>query len=309
MKIVLSLCFIFYSYIFAQYQQVRVGTIDKHYNITYEQVKQIIFDIENILEAQIGINLFDYDERGKAVEFVYMPPSQKKQNIEHSIKLLEKKLERLQKLQTKLINKRDTLLEKENKVVQRKRKLDVDINDLNEQIKQLNNNSSISKEEFSKKSEQLKNKQRKLKFKINRFNQLNRNYEVALNAYNQLVVGYEFQVKEYNKLQRELETLVRSSPEIQGAAKGYKQIVYSTFEKDGAFMTRKEEKIFMEKIEIYGFESLAHLRAILAHEILHLIGVGHTQSKGALMNPILQENQVQNLQLTQKDIENINKMF
>ena len=65
----------------------------------------------------------------------------------------------------------------------------------------------------------------------------------------------------------------------------------------------------MEKIEIYGFESLDHLKAILAHELLHLVGVGHVESKGSLMNPILQNEQVLNLYLSSDDIEEVRSSF
>lgn len=65
----------------------------------------------------------------------------------------------------------------------------------------------------------------------------------------------------------------------------------------------------MNKIEIYGFESLSELKAILAHEIAHLVGVPHIQEQGALMNPILQKNQKQNLNLTYDDILNFKEHF
>ena len=65
----------------------------------------------------------------------------------------------------------------------------------------------------------------------------------------------------------------------------------------------------MDKIEIYGFDDLNSLKAILAHEIGHLVGVGHIEQQGALMNPILQENQIANLELTPADMEEFEKSF
>jgi predicted Zn-dependent protease len=65
----------------------------------------------------------------------------------------------------------------------------------------------------------------------------------------------------------------------------------------------------MNKIEIYGFESKDELKAILAHELAHLLGIPHIDAKGSLMNPILQENQIEQLSLSKKDIINFKKNF
>lgn len=47
----------------------------------------------------------------------------------------------------------------------------------------------------------------------------------------------------------------------------------------------------------------------MAHEIGHLVGVPHIDAKNALMNPILQDNQIENLSLTQEDIRNFKENF
>lgn len=65
----------------------------------------------------------------------------------------------------------------------------------------------------------------------------------------------------------------------------------------------------MNKIEVYGFDSKNELKAILAHEITHLVGIPHIEVKDALMNPILQENQINLLSLSKSDIINFKKFF
>lgn len=97
--------------------------------------------------------------------------------------------------------------------------------------------------------------------------------------------------------------------EVKGVAKGYTQITMKTFRKNGKTYTKKIEKSFMQNIEIYGFESLEHLRAILAHELGHLVGLGHIEVEGALMHPILQGNQIQKLELTYDDVQIFNSEF
>ena len=66
----------------------------------------------------------------------------------------------------------------------------------------------------------------------------------------------------------------------------------------------------MEKIEIYGFDgNTDQLKAVLAHEIGQLVGVNHIEKKGALMNPILQSNQIVKMELTQDDVKAFNHVF
>ena len=309
MKKIFGILLFFYGTLFADFQKVKVGFIDPSFDITKVQVEQLLRTIEKELEAQIGLNLFDYDPEGKPIDFIYMAPSQKKQNIQSSINKLQRSFSQIEQFAKRLTQKRQKVLEKEKDVVERKKSLDRQIVQLNNKIDQFNNLKKTNEKEFHSSKKRLETEQKKLQTRINKWNQANRNYEVYLNAYNQQVIDYRLRVKSYNRLQRALETLVRTSPEIQGAAKGYKKVVYNSFEKDGNIFIDKKQTTIMEKIEIYGFESLAHLKAILAHELLHLVGIGHTQSKGALMNPILQENQVQYLQLNSADIKIIKEVF
>lgn len=50
-------------------------------------------------------------------------------------------------------------------------------------------------------------------------------------------------------------------------------------------------------------------KAVLAHEIAHLVGICHIEKQGALMNPILQSNQVVRMELTPDDIKAFNQVF
>ena len=309
MKKILIILLGFYCYMSADFQKLKVGVIDPRYGITPNQVKTLFLQIEDELESQTDMNLFDYAEDGKPIDFIYMPPSKKKQNIERSIQTLEKRFKSIGRLQERLVAKQKRVLEKENEVIKRKKTLDISILALNKEIEKFNKGGQSSHEAVAEQRAIIDKKQRKLKMRIDKWKQLNRNYEVNLNAYNQSVIDYRFKVKQYNQMQRKLEILVRASPEVQGVAKGYKQVVYKTFQKGGNTFIDKQELNIMEKIEIYGYESLAHLKAILAHELLHMVGMGHIDVKGALMNPILQNNQVEKLQLTQQDIDLIRDSF
>lgn len=83
-----------------------------------------------------------------------------------------------------------------------------------------------------------------------------------------------------------------------------------TYYQDGKKIVEKENRDEMEKIEIYGFDgNMNQLKAVLAHEIAHLVGINHIEKQGALMNPILQSNQVERMELTPDDIKAFNQLF
>jgi len=101
----------------------------------------------------------------------------------------------------------------------------------------------------------------------------------------------------------------RGFKKVKGNAIGLKQVTSKVFYKNGKRVKEKSVKNIMNKIEVYGFESKNELKAILAHEIAHLVGIPHIEVKDALMNPILQKNQINQLSLTQSDISNFKKNF
>ena len=96
---------------------------------------------------------------------------------------------------------------------------------------------------------------------------------------------------------------------INGRTFGFQETTLKTSYINNKEVKEKSIKNSMTKIEIYGFDSIEHLKIILAHEIAHLLGVPHINVKGALMNPILQEEQKEKLFLTLEDIENFRNNF
>lgn len=82
-----------------------------------------------------------------------------------------------------------------------------------------------------------------------------------------------------------------------------------TYVEDGKKYEKKSIVNSMNKIEIYNFESINQLKVVLAHEIAHLVGIPHINIKGSLMHPLLQEEQLNLLYLTNEDIVNFKNNF
>ena len=131
----------------------------------------------------------------------------------------------------------------------------------------------------------------------------------VVKKYNSKVRRYNDLIHEYQRLNSQLEIMTRSFKKVKGMTFGVKEIRQKTYYKDGKKHKEKTVRQKMNKIDIYGFDSLKELKTILTHEILHLVGVPHINVKNALMNPIIQKNQLRKLSLTRDDIKNFKKHF
>lgn len=130
-----------------------------------------------------------------------------------------------------------------------------------------------------------------------------------VNLYNQKVNLQNALIRDFTRLNNELERMNRSFKKVKGNTIGLKQVTSKVFYKNGKRVKEKTVKNIMNKIEIYGFESKNELKVIIAHEIAHLVGIPHINEKDALMNPILQQNQINQLSLTRSDILNFRNNF
>lgn len=307
----LLLSFIFVSFSCASYEKVAIGKIDDYYKdkITKKELEQIIKEIEYIFESTLKKNIFDYSIDGKPIDILYVPNTQLEDKISKKLELIKKKKEKIEELQEYFPSKKREIeisqydLNGQIKVINQK------VEDLNSYIKNVNSRKNVTKEEYSKIEEYVKNE----KFGINSYlkekDKSYQNLQNILNSYNQKVVAFNNLVRELNSLIKELESLGRDIKTVNGRTFGMKETVLKTYYKDGKEVKESTTTNSMNKIEIYNFNSLEHLKVILAHEIAHLVGVPHIDDEGALMNPILQENQKNRLHLTSEDIENFRKNF
>ena len=101
----------------------------------------------------------------------------------------------------------------------------------------------------------------------------------------------------------------RTFKKVKGKTFGIKKVTSKIYYKNGKKIEEKNVQESMNKIEIYGFDSLAELKVIIAHEIAHLVGIPHIEIQNALMHPLLQKRQINGLFLTKEDIKNFQENF
>ena len=131
-----------------------------------------------------------------------------------------------------------------------------------------------------------------------------------LREFNRMISRHNSLIGKYNSLVIRIESLSESIVEVKGKTIGENITKVKTYSQAGQKIVQEENYSKMEKIEIYGFDgNMNQLKAVLAHEIGHLVGINHIEKKGALMNPILQSNQIVKMALTQDDIKAFNNVF
>ena len=296
---------------FASYQEVRIGKIDDYYKdkLSEQQLKTIIDEIENTLETQLNINIFDYSANGKPIDILYVPDSKLENDISKKIDKLNSKKEKLENLKDFFSIQKNEIDRLEESYTIQTNLVNNKVDILNNYIKEVNKQKSLDKNEYNRVQEYVKKERSKIDLDLKEQRKAQSNLTKTLNQYNQKVFSYNNLSREINTLVSQIETMTRSVKKINGRTFGLQETTLKTIYKDGKMTQEKSVKTDMDKIEIYSFDSLAQLKVVIAHEILHLVGIPHIEESGALMNPLLQKNQTERLYLTNEDIGNFRKNF
>lgn len=298
---------------YAQYQEVKIGTINTRYKdiLSPSQLKSIIQDIKNQFESQLGFKVFDYSQNGKPIHILYIQASQKKKELNRYIRdsdSIKEKLDTLNndiKLEQAKSREEYTLLQVEVSV------LNKSVTTLNTYIENANTNSEQrTKNQYNQLKAYVEDEQQHIKKYRKLFNKKQSHYNRKIKATKRKVSRHNALVRKFNSINRRIEVLSKSIVEIKGKAIGKNITSTITTIKNGETTIEKSTSIEMDRIEIYGFDmDLNYLKAVLAHEIGHLVGVTHSNESGALMNPRLQQNQIKKLDLTYSDIQGFYKAF
>lgn len=308
---ILILSLFLYTVAFSSFQELKIGTIDKYYKnkINKQELRNIIDEIEYLFESTLNINVFDYTSTGKQINIIYVPPSTLEKRVEKKLKKLERKEKKIITLSKKLplsqkkVNKIKKEFESKNNILSKK------VNKFNNYVRKVNKKRTLTKKEYNKVQTYVKSENKKLNTQLKLLKKQERIVKNEIKKYNQTVQSFNNLIGQYNNQNNEINRMSRNIKKIKGMTFGIKEIKTKTYYKNGKRIKEKTEKNSMDKIEIYGFENLKELKAILAHEILHLVGIPHINKKEALMNRILQKNQLKRLSLTKDDIKNFNKHF
>lgn len=310
-KLVLTVCMTLFS--FAEYQKISIGTIDPEYHmrVNNNTLLKILKEVERVYETTLGQNVFDIAQHGgKPVNIVYVPDSDRKTKIEQKTALLERKKIQISNLKALIDIKEKQVKAIGKEVTINKNALNEHISALNDYTKQFQRKKFTSREAYNKAKAYYDEKKEEIeRLQKIYYTHYENSYLPHVDEFNQRVARYNALVGEYKFLQIKLEVLSRGFTEKKGVAVGQTRTVYKTVYKDGQYQKTAKTTKTMKKIEIYGFTNLNQLKVILAHEIGHLIGMDHVSIPHALMNPHLQKNQEEYLQLTESDIKEFKRSY
>ena len=293
------------TFSYATYQQVYIGAIDKHYSdkISKEQLRLILSDIEKQFESQLGYNVFDYSMGGKPINIVYVKPSYKKRRILSKQAKLEKLTTQITALNNSLAIQQTKIKIKKIKLKQEYKTLNNAISLLNTKIMNINKRKATSQDEHDKLQKALAKEQNSIKKKTTSLKQQQSKLNKEISRFKRKIDKYNTLIARYYRVNREIESLSKNFIEVKGITKSNTNTQYTSYIMNGKKTTTKKTTTTMQRIEIYDFEDLQTLKVVLAHELGHLVGVGHIDVKGALMHPLMQEEQKKQLSLTYDDMQ------
>ncbi len=308
---ILLLNIMLFSFSFSSFQELKIGDIDDYYKsrINKQELRDIIDQIEYLFESKLNVNVFDYSEYGKTINIIYVPPTKLEKRIEKKVEKLKNKEKEIETLNKKLpliqrkVNRLKQEFESNNRILTKK------IDSFNSYVKGINQKKSLPKNEYIKVKNYVKNENIKLNKQLEELKKEELIVKKEIMKYNKSVRSFNNLIYQYNNLNNEINRMSRNVKKIKGMTFGIKEIRTKIYYKDGRRVKEKSERNSMDKIEIYGFRNKKELKTILAHEILHLVGLPHINKKRALMNPIIQKNQLKKLTLTKDDIINFNNHF
>jgi len=299
------------SGLFASVQDVRVGVIDNYYvdKLTPSELRQIVTQIEKKFESQLKFDVFNYSSSGVPIDIVYVPDEELEKQVLQNILLLEKKQKKIDTMKKSFLGDKRQIKEHQENLNKFASHINIIMHSLNSYIMDTNKIRTYTKKEYQTRLLYVEEKQKRIDRDVRSLRKERRVLQRKIDKYNKDIRAVNQLVKEHNYLSQKTIRMNRNTSKIKGSTIVMQKVRLDSFYENGQKREKKSVDHTVSKIEIYGFENKNKLKAILAHEIGHLVGIPHINTKYALMNPILQDNQIENLSLTQEDIRNFKENF
>jgi hypothetical protein len=259
-----------------------VGEIDPRFNISQEQLKNILSEAEVIWEKKDGLNFFEYDPNAELqIKMVYDERQKKTdeaEEFEANFQVMEKQQLALDRQYGGADAEYDKKLSRFNVDF---KKYEKDLKNYGKDVNYWNERGGVPADEYDKLKKErkklektyteLKNKENELNNLATKINGIVKKENILANQYNSAVITYR------NKY-----------GEVQEFEKG----VYDS----------------AQGITVYQFKEASDLRLALAHELGHALGVDHTEDPKSIMYYLMSEQDLENSVLAEEDLAQLKKV-
>lgn len=241
----------------------RIGKFDDAFGISNEEAKKYLTEAEAVWEGEMQRELFVYDENAKfTVDFVYderQEAADSESNKRHQLDIDKEKGEQLFKTVDKLQSEHQALTQAYGtKTADYERRLE----EYNALVNKYNDQGGAPANIFAELEEKktaLNNEAKKLERTASELNEMVTKINQVSEEGNKLVEKYNREVEAYNK------QFGFAQESTQGDYQG-------------------------ENINVYKFSNPRELKAVLAHEFGHALGIEHVEGEASLMYYLLAED-------------------
>jgi len=262
----------------------RFGHIDPRFNVSKEDVKNVMKEVEDLWASALGRNLLNYSPNGTVViNLVYGKDQKRTENeqaLSSRINILKKQVEMSKKEYQRLLK---SFQKKKNELQTTISHYEELAKDYNKKIARWKTGSDIpkgKKQDIEKMKQQIAYLQSQIKKKHKnseslrkRVNSKSKHLNTIIDLQNQMIAKYNNTFSDPQKFDQ------------------------GRYIKDGN----------KERINIYQFSNRAELKTVLAHEAGHAMGLGHVDNPKSIMNAMMDKQDIFHLSLTREDIEAIRK--
>lgn len=261
-----------------------LGNIDPRFNISEEEIKAIISEAESVWESELGKNVFQYRDGAEfKINFIF-DERQQRANEKNKLDLQLDKLEENKNNISQEYNKLKASYEKALTAYEKNIKIyESRVDSFNKEAKKVDREVGITKEEYEK----LKNEQGELE-------KMQDKLEGDKEEINEMVSRINSLAKKENGIVNNYNQEVQTYQDRYGEANEFNQGEY-----DGL------------NINIYQFYDKTDLKLVLAHELGHALEIDHVENPQSLMYYLMEKQDLENIRLTNEDlnaIKNICKM-
>ncbi|MDH4330027.1 MAG: matrixin family metalloprotease [Candidatus Moranbacteria bacterium] len=252
-----------------------IGNFDERFGISEEEFLSALRESERVWEDAIGRNLFEYNPQASfQVSLIF--DERQKQSMENDV--LGNDYEKLVAVQGEISQEYKNLEAEYNSFIEiynkEVKEYEKEVSQYNSEVEKWNKEGGAPSKEYKKlekKSEELKEWYLKIEKEIDEINDLAKKINELAKKENELISNFNENVETYR--------------ERYGEAQEFNQGEY-----DG------------QGISVYQFREMQDLILVLTHEFGHALILGHAQNPQSIMYYLMEQQDLENVKLTQEDI-------